>query len=99
MLYSKMKLDNDISTHFYDGHQCETASMKLPKNEAPTEQDKNDMTTEINTSELFGEYGSFDIGRIPPRVFLQIPAAMQSVRDEIDGLLKRDVNGIPVGKL
>ena len=54
---------------------------------------------EINTSELFGEYGSFDIGRTPPRIFPQIPAERQSVRDEIDGLLKRDANGIPVGEI
>ena len=39
-LYSKIKLDEDISTHFYDGYQCETNSAELPKKEVPTEHEK-----------------------------------------------------------
>ena len=54
---------------------------------------------DINPSELFGEYGSFDISRMPPRMFLQITEARQAIRDEIRGLLRKDKSGIPVGEV
>ena len=54
---------------------------------------------DINPSELFDEYGSFDISRMPHRVFLQITEAMQAIRDEIRGLLREEKSGIPVGEV
>ena len=34
-----------------------------------------------------------DLSRLPPRVFRTIPAALQSLRKEIDGLLKKNSSG------
>ena len=52
-----------------------------------------------SSEDLLDEFGTFDLSRIPPRIYLQIPAARQAIRDELNGLLKLDSAGIPIGKL
>ena len=53
----------------------------------------------INPSDLFDEYGSFGLSRMPPEVFLQISDARQAIRDEIRGLLRKGKSGIPAGEV
>ena len=50
-------------------------------------------------NELFDEFGTFDLSRIPPRIYLQIPASRQAIREELNGLLQLDSAGIPIGRL
>ena len=62
----------------------------------PTGISENPAVPGVCTSKLFGEFGSFDIGRIPPRIFLRISEARMAIRDEIRGLAKEDRDGIPI---
>ena len=58
---------------------------------------KKDMN--INPSMLFDEFGPFDIGRIPPGIFLRMEGARRAIREGIMGLLAHDTEGAPIAKL
>lgn len=60
---------------------------------------EGDKSMPINSSALFGEFGAFDLGRIPHRIFLRIDAGRLPNREEIMGLLTMGKNGIPIAKL
>ena len=99
VLYSKIQLAKNMMDQLEEIYPCENGPLTVSESDNSEKKQNNDPIPDINTSELFDDYGSFDISRIPPRIFLQIPAARQSVREEIDGLSKQDAQGIPVGEI
>ena len=55
---------------------------------------KRDTETVVNDSQMFGEFGQFDMGRIHPIFFLKIPASRVSIREELTGIFRLDKPGI-----
>ena len=44
-------------------------------------------------------YGAFDLSRIPPKLFLPQENAREAYREELIGIMRNDINGIPVGRV
>ena len=74
-------------------------SMQDSNTQLTENQKEKGRENEVNESKLFDEFGPFDIGRIPPRIFLKIPEARSAIREELEGLLRVDKAGIPIAQL